>query len=129
MQLSQVIRSLGFNPTEAELDDLRGTVDRIHSGLVTFNAFVSLMCNRVIPAAPSPAEASADIKKAFETFSNRCRHGDDGTILVEDLRMLMMEFGDGFTPAMMDEMLAIADVDEEYGDVDYISLVDAVVGR
>eukprot|EP00500_Bicosoecida_sp_ms1_P002700 CAMPEP_0203812976 /NCGR_PEP_ID=MMETSP0115-20131106/4460_1 /ASSEMBLY_ACC=CAM_ASM_000227 /TAXON_ID=33651 /ORGANISM="Bicosoecid sp, Strain ms1" /LENGTH=192 /DNA_ID=CAMNT_0050721833 /DNA_START=362 /DNA_END=937 /DNA_ORIENTATION=- len=129
VQMAQVIRSLGFNPTEAELDELRVVVDRKHRGSISFTAFTQLMSGRVVPAAPKPADASALIKKAFQTFSDRCRHGDDGTVLIEDLRMLLMEYGDGFTPAMMEEMLAIAEVDDEYGDVDYIDLVDKVIGR
>lgn len=129
VQMAQVIRSLGYNPTEAELDELRIVVERKHRGSLSFTSFCQLMSGRVLPATPKPADASALIKKSFQTFSDRCRHGDDGTVLIEDLRMLMMEYGDGFTPAMMEEMLAIAEVDEEYGDVDYIDLVDKVIGR
>ena len=58
-----------------------------------------------------------------------CRDGDDGTFTVEDLRLVMMDYGDSLSGPMMDEMLRMADIDNVHAELKYGSLVDEIVGK
>ena len=85
----------------------------------------------------------------MQTFNEHCRDGDDGTFAVEDLRMVMMDYGacaracriwlrgvtfgggtgDSLSAPMMDEMLRMVKVDSDLEQVRYSDLVDVIVGK
>jgi Ca2+-binding EF-hand superfamily protein len=56
-ELGTVMRSLGQNPTEAELQDMINEVDADGNGTIDFPEFLSLMAKKMKvspPALPSP---------------------------------------------------------------------------
>ena len=78
------MRSLGQNPTEAELQDMINEVDIDGSGSIEFNEFLAMMAKKI-----KENETSNDIREAFRVFdrfvlpsiafSSRvkiCRHKD-----------------------------------------------------
>ena len=62
-ELGAVLRALGNNPTEEELEDMIEDADRDGSGSVDFQEFVELMIKR-----EAEKETPEDLKQAFRVF-------------------------------------------------------------
>jgi len=75
--LGLVLRSLGHNPTEAELQEMTNEVDVKKTGMIDFNGFLSLMVQR--------SNNEEEILEAFRVFDK------DGTGLMsgEQIKHLM----------------------------------------
>jgi len=62
-ELGTVMRALGQNPTEAELQEMTKEVDKDGSGTIEFNDFLSLMQRKV-----SDKDTEDEITEAFRVF-------------------------------------------------------------
>ena len=108
-ELATVMRSLGQNPTEAELQDMINEVDIDGSGSIEFNEFITMMSKKI-----KENESSNDIREAFRVFD---RDGD-GFISAEELSQVMLTLGESLTQDEIDEMIREADLDGD-GKVGY----------
>ncbi|KAK2005032.1 calmodulin [Colletotrichum falcatum] len=108
-ELGAVMRSLGLNPSDTELNDMINEADADHNGTIDFNEFLTLMAQKV-----QVGDAEEELKNAFKVFD---RDGS-GTISAEELRHVLTSLGENMTPAEIDEMIQMADKNGD-GTIDY----------
>ncbi|KXH60838.1 calmodulin [Colletotrichum nymphaeae SA-01] len=133
-ELGEVMRSLGLNPSDTELNDMVNEVDADNNGTIDFNGefespppsarplfhmehmltdfppeFLNLMAQKV-----QVGDAEEELKNAFKVFD---RDGS-GTISAEELRHVLTSLGENMTAAEIDEMIQMADKDGD-GSIDY----------
>jgi calmodulin len=120
-ELGTVMRSLGQNPTEAELQDIiiqvdgTGTLD----GTLDLSEFLDLMARRIKDT--EPGEELRDAFKVFDTDGN-------GFISPAELRHVMASQGDPVTDEEVEDMIRQADTDGD-GQVNYAEFVKMVMAK
>ncbi|KAJ6969918.1 EF-hand domain-containing protein [Populus alba x Populus x berolinensis] len=62
-ELGTVMRSLGQNPTEAELQDMINEVDADQNGTIDFPEFLNLMARKM-----KDTDSEEELKEAFKVF-------------------------------------------------------------
>merc|ERR1712225_42896 len=86
--LGTVIRALGKNPTEAELQDIINEVDPNGDGTVDFPAFLTIMARKM-----KDTDTEEDIIEAFRVFDK----DGAGVISAAELRHVMTNLGEKLT--------------------------------
>ena len=120
-ELGTVMRSLGQNPTEAELEDVINEVDADGNGTIDFPEFLSLMARKM-----KDTDTEEELGEAFKVFD---RDGNGFTSATE-LRHVMTNLGEKFTDEEVDEMIREADVDVpvvRQGQILTVQLVQTIV--
>ncbi|POS81320.1 calmodulin [Diaporthe helianthi] len=112
-ELGTIMRSLGLNPTDGELQDMVDEVDVDKNGTIDFKEFLALMSHKVQDVDPEQ-----ELREAFKVFD---RDGT-GTISKDELRSVMKSIGESLTEAEIDEMLHFADSDGS-GTIDFNEFV------
>merc|ERR1711862_1027012 len=84
-ELGTVMRSLGQNPTEAELMDMINEVDADGSGTIDFPEFLTMMARKV-----KEVEGDEELRQAFMVFDK----DGNGFITANELRHVMMNLGE-----------------------------------
>ncbi|KAJ6656349.1 hypothetical protein lerEdw1_003852 [Lerista edwardsae] len=108
-ELGTVMRSLGQNPTEAELRDMINELDADGSGTVDFPEFLSLMAKKI-----KNSEGEEEIREAFRVFDK----DGNGFISAAELRHIMTNLGEKLTSEEVEDMIKEADIDGD-GQVNY----------
>ncbi|KIW42932.1 uncharacterized protein PV06_06430 [Exophiala oligosperma] len=112
-ELGEIMRSLGQNPSDSELQDMINEVDIDNSGAIDFDEFIKMMSTTV------KAHHFADeTRAAFNVFDK----DGSGTISADELRQVMKSIGENLTDAEIDEMIREADKDHN-GSIDYEEFV------
>ena len=112
-ELGTVMRSLGQNPTEAELQDMINEVDVDGNGCIDFPEFLSLMARKM-----RDTDTEEELVDAFKVFD---RDGN-GLISAAELRHVMTNLGEKLTDEEVDEMIKEADIDGD-GQINYEEFV------
>ncbi|KAL3450053.1 hypothetical protein BJX65DRAFT_271273 [Aspergillus insuetus] len=112
-ELGEVMRSLGQNPTDTELQDIIDELDVDRTGTIDFDEFLILMSRKVKDSDPE-----AELREAFAVFDQ----DKSGTISADELRRVLRSIGDDVSDADVDEMLRMADVNGD-GSIDYEEFV------
>ncbi|KAK2497743.1 hypothetical protein MC885_007895 [Smutsia gigantea] len=79
-ELGTIMRSLGQNPTEAELRGMVGEIDHDSSGTVDFPEFLGMMAKQM-----QGRDSEEEVHEAFRTFDKH----DNGFVSAAELRHLM----------------------------------------
>ncbi|NWZ60511.1 CAM2B protein, partial [Haliaeetus albicilla] len=133
-ELGTVMRSLGQNPTEAELQDMINEVDadgeprlslRVRlflcppahcpfvpppgNGTIDFPEFLTMMARKM-----KDTDSEEEIREAFRVFDK----DGNGYISAAELRHVMTNLGEKLTDEEVDEMIREADIDGD-GQVNY----------
>merc|ERR1712046_163241 len=108
--MGTVLRSLGQNPTEAELQALMEEVDKDKSGTIEFDEFVDLMSR----TNKTQEQMEEEIKNAFLTFNA----DGSGFITREELIETLTTMGDPVDEETITGMIQEADVDGD-GKINY----------
>merc|ERR1712066_867921 len=101
-ELGAVMRSLGNNPTEEELEDMIDDADRDGSGSVDFQEFVELMVKR-----EAEKETIDDLKQVFRVFDK----DGNGYVSTSEIKFVLNSVGLHFSDEEIVEMVQEADID------------------
>ncbi|CAH3176449.1 unnamed protein product, partial [Porites evermanni] len=108
-ELGTVMRSLGQNPTDAELQDMVNELDTNGNGKIEFDEFLPMMCRKMKEVYL--AEVLRETFKIFDKDGN-------GYINASELKELMEKLGEKLSDEQIEKMIAEADLDED-GKVSY----------
>jgi len=103
-ELGIVMRQLGQNPTEGELQDMINEIDIDGSGTIDFNEFLSLMARK-----GQDQDIEEELVEAFKVFD---RDGN-GLISAAELRYVMVNLGEKLTDEEVNDMILEADIDSD----------------
>lgn len=115
--LGTVMRCLGRNPTEEDIQDMIREVDPERKGHLDFPDFLVLMAKGV-----ATAETKEELLEAFRTFDK----DGNGFLSTAELRRIMTNLGEKLTDEEVDEMIATADMDLD-GQINYEEFVNVLV--
>merc|ERR1711977_208946 len=118
-ELGTVMRSLGQNPTEAELQDMINEVDTDGNGTIDFPEFLSLMARKM-----KDVDVEEELIEAFKVFD---RDGN-GFISHAELSHVMRNLGQQLTGEEVDEMIREADIDGD-GQINYEEFVRMMMAK
>ena len=118
-ELGTVMRSLGQNPTEAELMDMINEVDADGNGTIDFPEFLTMMARKM-----KDTDSEEEILEAFKVFDK----DGNGFISAAELRHIMTNLGEKLTDEEVDEMIREADVDGD-GQINYEEFVKMMMSK
>ncbi|NP_001300863.1 calmodulin-1 isoform 1 [Mus musculus] len=118
-ELGTVMRSLGQNPTEAELQDMINEVDADGNGTIDFPEFLTMMARKM-----KDTDSEEEIREAFRVFDK----DGNGYISAAELRHVMTNLGEKLTDEEVDEMIREADIDGD-GQVNYEEFVQMMTAK
>ena len=100
VELLHVLRAMGQNPSEEELNGIIMEIDIDGSGSIDFDEFVSLMKDKALEV-----DVDNDIREAFRMFDRN----KDGYIDMSELRKMFALVGGLFSREEMEEFMMEAD--------------------
>uniref|UniRef100_A0A9L0R019 Calmodulin n=1 Tax=Equus caballus TaxID=9796 RepID=A0A9L0R019_HORSE len=95
------MRSLGQNPTEAELQDMINEMDADGNGTIDFAELLTMMARKM-----KDTDSEEEIREAFRVFDK----DGNGYISAAELRHVMTNLGEKLTDEEVDEMIREAEI-------------------
>lgn len=108
-EIRQVMRKLGQNPTELELQEMISSVDDNGDKEIDFEEFLILMKSRCLEQDPEK-----ELRDAFAVFDT----DGSGSIDRKELKRLMKKLGQALTEAEVDAMMDEVDSNGD-GEISY----------
>jgi len=118
-ELGTIMRSLGQNPTEGELQDMINEVDVDGNGTIDFDEFLDMMAKKM-----KETDSEEELREAFRVFDK----DGNGFISSAELRHVMTNLGEKLTDDEVDEMIREADLDGD-GTVNYEEFVTMMTAK
>ena len=113
VELGTVMRNLGNNPTDSELQDMINEVDADGNGTLEFDEFCNLMARQM-----KETNQEYELKQRFKLFDK----DGNGLIDREELRDVMQQLGEKLSEEDIEEMIQDADKNGD-GLIDYQEFV------
>ncbi len=101
-ELITVLRALGNNPTEEELEIMINEVDEDGSGTIDFKEFLEMMAKKL-----NDIDIEAELSDSFRVFDI----DGNGMISVTELRYLLTSHGPKISHEEVDNIIRVADLD------------------
>lgn len=100
-ELQNVLKKLGLNPTEEELQDIIQDIDKDNDGTIDYSEFLRLMANKL-----KDAQTEEELLEAFKVFDiqGKQRFGEG------ELKEICQRLKCDFTSEEIKEMIAVADI-------------------
>ncbi|EFC43878.1 predicted protein [Naegleria gruberi] len=108
-ELGTVMRALGLNPSQGELDDMIKQVDSNNNGTIDFKEFLVLMQKKM-----TDNDSEDEIKEAFKVFDR----DNDGIISAAELRHILTSMGEKFNEEEAEDFIREADTNGD-GQIKY----------
>ncbi len=118
-ELENIMKSIGQNPSESELQDMINEIDIDGEGVITFDGFISLMEKKL-----RDADTEEELIESFKVFDK----DGIGLISSENLRDVVVSLGMKFSQEEIDEMIREADNDGD-GFINYEEFVNCVLNK
>uniref|UniRef100_A0A1I8H0H6 Calmodulin n=1 Tax=Macrostomum lignano TaxID=282301 RepID=A0A1I8H0H6_9PLAT len=118
-ELGDVMRSLGQNPSEDEVQRLIRQVDVDGNGELDFAEFTILMMKKM-----NEGESGTQIREALKVFDEQ----DTGKLHVDKLRYIMVSLGDRMDPSEVEELVQLLEPDED-GNIPLEQIVTVLSSR
>ena len=103
-EIGTVMRVLGNNPTEAELEEIVKSLDHNQNGSVDFPEFMSIMAKN-----GNEGNTEEELLKAFKIFDK----DGNGFISAAELRNVMTSLGEKLTEEEIEDLIKEADIDSD----------------
>ena len=115
--LGILMRSLGKNPSEAELQEMKNQVDADRKGTIEFHEFLNMMQSK-----KDYIDCENEVIEAFRVFDK------DGTGLVSvaELKEALTSLGEKLTEEEVEELFSEGEIDAD-GLINYHDLCQAVL--
>jgi calmodulin len=111
VELKEVMRSLGQNPTDKELKHMINSVDDNGDNEIDFEEFLVLMSSKKGSGRVDPDRELRDAFKVFDKDGN-------GTISKSELKILMQNLGQRLSDEELEAMMGEVDTDGN-GEIDF----------
>lgn len=112
------MRSLGQNPSDAELQDMINEVDADGNGTIDFGEFLTMMAKKI-----DGNDREEEIRQAFKVFDK----DGNGYVTADELKAVMASLGEKLSDAEVMEMVKEADSNGD-GKIDYQEFVKMMLG-
>ncbi|CZR64933.1 probable Calmodulin, partial [Phialocephala subalpina] len=117
-ELGTVMRSLGRNPSDSELQNMINEIDADNAGTIDFPEFLTMMARKM-----KDVDNEDEIREAFKVFDR-----DNGFMSAAELRYAMVSIGEKLTGDEINEMIMEADQDGD-GRIDYSQRVQLMLQK
>ena len=104
---------LGYNPTEAEIEEMVAMLDSNKNGKIDFDEFLGMVSRKMKVGA-----TDEEIKDTLRVFDKDC----NGFISAAELRQALANFGQKLSEKEVDEIIKEVDFDGD-GQIDYAEFV------
>ena len=118
-ELGTVMRSLGQNLSESEIKEIIDEVDEDKNGTIDFQEFLSLMARKM-----KIIDKEDELIDAFKVLDLN----GNGKISKYELRYIILSTESGFTGNDVDELLKIAEIDED-GNIDLHDFIKTLMSQ
>ncbi|GMM57594.1 hypothetical protein DAKH74_042100 [Maudiozyma humilis] len=95
-ELKTVMKSLGLNPTDDEVQDLVREIDIDGNNMIEFNEFLTLMSKQI-----TSNDTEQELIEAFKVFDTN----GDGVISVSELKAVLKSIGEDLSEEELNQMI------------------------